>query len=172
MKQLSMCIRKYILKGLAKIKSPLLLSVSIILVIKVFELLLPETFSSLPAWILKIILYCVASYMMGFTVGLLQAKGQFIDNLFRTVLLTISLLYITPLLMKWVLGILFVTVAWILAVYWIEIDIVQFIKEINKAPITKKETAIHAIKDFAELLTFAVAVLELLNLLIPLISQQ
>lgn len=160
------------LKGLAKIKSPFLLSVSIILVIKVFELLWPETFSSIPIWILKLILYCVASYLMGVTAGMLRVKGKVIDDLFRPVLLTLLLLYITPLLISSTLGMLFVTVAWILAVYWIEIDIVQLVKEIKALPSSKKETSIQVVKYFAELLTFAVAVLELLNLLIPLISQQ
>ena len=172
MKFLLMFIKESLLNGMGKIKSPLLLSVSIILVIKVFEVLWPEAFSSIPIWSLKIILYAISSALMGFTAGRLQAKGKLIDDLFRTVLLTMTLLYITPFLIASTLGMLFATVAWILAVYWIEIDIVHFIKEIKEVPSPKKETTIQAVKYFAELLTFAVAVLELLNLLIPLISQQ
>lgn len=172
MKLLLIRAKKYLLNRMEKIKSPLLLSASIILVIKVFEFLWPETFSSIPIWILKITLYMISSALMGFTAGRLQAKGKLMDYLFRTVFLTMILVYITPSLIGSTFGMVFVTVAWILAVYWIEIDIVQFIKEINKVPSSKKEITIQAIKYFAEFLTFTVAFLELLNLFIPLITKQ
>ena len=114
----------------------------------------------------------ISSALMGFTAGRLQAKGKLMDYLFRTVFLTMILVYITPSLIGSTFGMVFVTIAWILAVYWIEIDIVQFIKEINKVPSSKKEITIQAIKYFAEFLTFTVAFLELLNLFIPLITKQ
>ncbi len=171
MNRLLLCTKKYIRKWLTKIRSPLLLSASIIIVIKVLETLWPESFASLPIRILKITLFSISSYLMGYTVGRLEIAHRFADRIFLTVLLTIALFYVTPSLMNAALGIILATVAWTLALYWLVINTVHFIGEINKVSIPQKGNFIHMAKSLAELLTFVVAVLELLNLVIPLLIQ-
>jgi len=149
-------------KIIKNIEYPVLLAISSVLVVKVLEIKYPMIYLYSPVRIFQSIII----WIIGFSLGVASKKHALVKDIIWTFFLVILLIYITPKLIESVFGIVLVMVCWIGALYWLEVGVYKLIREIYASKDSKKQIFLKGAKIFVEVITFAVAVLELVNLLI------
>lgn len=153
-------------KIIKNIEYPVLLAISSVLVVKVLEIKYPMIYLYSPVRIFQSIIIWISCVVIGFSLGVASKKHALVKDIIWTFFLVILLIYITPKLIESVFGIVLVMVCWIGALYWLEVGVYKLIREIYASKDSKKQIFLKGAKIFVEVITFAVAVLELVNLLI------
>lgn len=163
---------KAIIQFIKKMPSPMFLAFSAIIVINVFGILYPTTFTHPSTRLLKSTIIAFSSTITGFFLGTISEKNKCVGDVIKVSLAIISLAYITPYLVHFVPGIFFVIIGWIGSLYLLEIKVLTLAKEINQTQNSKKEGFLQIAKVLIDVLASVVVVIEFLNILIPLFVPQ